>query len=435
MLSQTHRRGVSRRDFVQAGLLGGGLALGLGDFLRREAAANEPARAKNAIFIFLTGGQSHIDTWDLKPEAGDVAGEFKPIQTNLPGLQICEHMPCLARQADKFTLLRSVTHTLGVHGIGQRLLQTGNRPIPSLEYPDYGAVISRELSAPRGVPPYVVFPSMASNSAKLSAGYLGVAYGPFTAMGDPNAPDYSVRALASPSGMSSTSLAGRAALLAKVDNAFRGVDLFSQDLEGMDKAYQQAFDILQSSVVRRAFDIQSEPDSLRDRYGRTTFGQSCLAARRLIEAGTRCVTVYSGGWDTHQYNFRDLKQTLLPPWDKGVAALLEDLHDRGLLETTAVWCTGEFGRTPRINNTNAGRDHWPRAMSMIFAGAGIRGGQVIGRTDDTASEPAESPHSPEDCAASFYQAIGIDHRKEYHTPDGRPVYLVRDGNPIEALWG
>jgi uncharacterized protein (DUF1501 family) len=413
----------------------GGLGLGLGDLLRLEGAA-PAAKGKNAIFVFLTGGQSHIDTWDLKPDAGaEYRGEFKPVATKVPGLQVCEHMPRLAEQAGLYTLVRSVTHNQGVHGLGQRLLQTGNRQIPSLEYPDYGAVLSRELPSPRGIPPYVMFPAMGSNAAVASAGYLGVAYGPFTALGDPNARDFSVRALATPTGQTAEKTEARRNLLSKVDTAFRDADLASQDLEGMDRAYQQAFEILQSPAVRKAFDVHSESGAVRDRYGRTTFGQSCLLARRLVEAGARCVAVYHNGWDTHQFNFRDLKSTLLPPWDAGLAALLEDLHRRGLLESTVVWCTGEFGRTPKINNTNAGRDHWPRAMSMLFAGAGIKGGQVIGKTDSTASEPTETPLSPEDTAASFYHALGIDHLKEYRTPDGRPVYLVREGKPIRALWG
>jgi uncharacterized protein (DUF1501 family) len=426
--------GIHRRDLLRVGALGG-LGLGLGDLLRLEASAPANARGKNAIFIFLTGGQSHIDTWDLKPDAAtEYRGEFKPIPTNLPGLQVCEHMPRLAEQADKYTLLRSVTHNQGAHGQGQRLLQTGNRQNPALEYPDYGAVVARERTSPRGIPPYVLFPSMGSNAAVTSAGYLGVAYGPFTALGDPNAKDFSVRALATPGGITADQFEARMKLLGKVDTAFRGADLASPDLEGMDRAYQQAFEILQSPAVRQAFEIQREPDAVRDRYGRTTFGQSCLLARRLVEAGSRCVAVYHGGWDTHQYNFRDLKNTLLPAWDAGLAALLADLHTRGLLASTVVWCTGEFGRTPKINNTYAGRDHWPRAMSMLLAGAGIRGGQVIGKTDPTASEPVEAPLRPEDVSASFYHALGIDHLKEYHTPDGRPVYLVREGKPIRALW-
>jgi hypothetical protein len=428
-----HPGQLARRDFLQVGVAGA-LGLGLADLLRLEACGAESARGKNAIFIFLAGGQSHLDTWDLKPDASDVAGEFKPIQTKVTGLQVCEHMPRLAEQADKYTLIRSVTHNQGAHGPGQRLLQTGNRQIPSLEYPDYGAVIAKELPSPRGIPRQVLFPWMGSNAAVSSPGYLGVGYGPFSALGDPNAKDYSVRALASPDGLTLESLQAREALLKKVDTAFRGVDLFSQDLEGMDQAYQQAFDILQSPAVRKAFDIHSEPAALRERYGRTTLGQSCLLARRLIEAGSRCVTVSHGGWDTHQFNFRDLKNSLLPAWDAALAALLEDLHARGLLENTVVWCTGEFGRTPKINDTNAGRDHWPRAMSMIFSGAGISGGKVLGKTDKTASEPVESPYQPEDAAASFYRALGIDHLQEYHTPDGRPVYLVRDGKPIRALW-
>ena len=424
---------VDRRTAIQLGA--GALGLTLPALLQaEERSANGPS-TKNAIFIFLTGGQSHIDTWDMKPEASDVKGEFRPIETNVAGIRVCEHMPQLAKQADKFAVVRSVTHTQGAHSPGQRYLQTGNQKIPSLEYPDYGAVVSKEHPAPQGVPEYVLLPGGGSNSASYSSGYLGVAHGPFTALGDPNASNYSVRALASPTGLTNDRIEARRRHLRQIDTRFRNVPLHNQEVEGMDKSYEKAFDILQSSAVRGAFDIGSEKESIRDAYGRHTFGQSCLLARRLVEAGVRCVSLYFGGWDTHEFNFRDLKSTLLPPWDQGLAALLADLHQRGLLGNTMVWCTGEFGRTPKINDRGGGRDHWARAMSMLFAGAGIQGGQVIGATDDTASEPVDDPYSPDDAAASFYHGIGIDPKKEYHTPDGRPVMVVGRGDPISALWG
>ena len=343
-------------------------------------------------------------------------------------------MPLLAKQADKYAVIRSVTHTQGAHSPGQRYLQTGNQKIPSLEYPDYGAVIAKEHRSPQGVPQYVLLPSGGSNSANYSAGYLGVAHGPFTALGDPNARDFSVRALAAPEGQSLEQVEARRRQLARVDTRFRSLDLANQDIDGMDQSYQKAFEILQSTDVRQACDLNRENDKIRESYGRHTFGQSCLLARRLIEAGTRCVSVYMGGWDTHRDNFQDLKNTLLPPWDQGLEALVEDLHQRGLLDNTLVWCTGEFGRTPKINVQNAGRDHWPRAMSMLYAGTGIQGGHVIGKTDKTASEPTDAPYSPDDAAASFYHGIGIDPHGEYHTPDGRPVMIVGRGNPIQELW-
>ena len=422
--------GVTRRDVLKSGVAGA-FGLSLPSMLQLDASENASTSGKNAIFIFLTGGQSHIDTWDMKPDAGKMKGEFESIATNVPELRVCEHMPYLAQQADKYTVVRNVSHAQGAHSPGQRYLQTGNRKIPSLEYPDYGSVIAKEHQSPRGVPQYVLLPSGGSNSS----GYLGVAYGPFTALGDPNAKNYSVRALATPEGLTANKIDARRRLLERADTRFRNVDLADQNLEGMDKSYQKAFDILQSKAVRKAFNIGSESDKLREQYGRHTFGQSCLLARRLVEAGTRCVSIYTGGWDTHENNFRDLKNTLLPPWDQGLAALIADLHDRGLLENTIVWCTGEFGRTPTINDKGAGRDHWARAMSMLYAGCGIRGGQVIGETDKTASEPVSDSYSPDDAAASFYRGIGIDNLKEYQSPDGRPAMIVAKGQPIEELWG
>ncbi len=425
---------IDRRNMLKIGAAGA-FGINLTSLLTLDGKESPSTSGKNAIFIFLTGGQAHQDTWDLKPEAGDKKGEFESIATNNPDLRICEHMPHLAKQADKYTIVRNVSHGQGAHSPGQRYLQTGNRKIPSLEYPDYGAVISKEHQSPRGVPNYVLSPSGGSNSASYSSGYLGVAHGPFTALGDPNAPNYSVRALATPEGLTLAQIEARQRLLKRVDTRFRGVDIANQEVEGMDKSYEKAFDILQSEAVRKAFDIDSEDPKVRDQYGRHTFGQSCLLARRLVEAGTRCVSLYNGGWDTHENNFTDLKNMLLPPWDQGLAALLVDLHDRGMLENTVVWCTGEFGRTPTINDKGAGRDHWSRAMSMLYAGGGIQGGQVIGETDKTASEPVGESYSPDDAAASFYRAIGIDHKKEYHTRDGRPAMIVANGTSIEKLWG
>jgi hypothetical protein len=427
--------GIRRRDLLRAGSLGL-LGLGLADLLRLEArGAVDPAkRGKSAIFIYLDGGQSHLDSWDMKPDSGDIAGEFKPIDTNVPGLRICEHMPKLAAQADKYAVLRGVKDAIGVHGRGMQLVRTGNRPRASLVYPDLGSVISKEFGAPPGVPPFVSLPLRVTNATTETAGYLGVAYRSFAVAGDASAPDFSVRALSTPRGMSQARVEARRSLASALDSAFRGVELHNENLDGMDRFYQQAFDILRSQPTREAFDLAREPDALRDRYGRTGIGQSCLLARRLVEAGVRAVTIDFGGWDTHQNNFTSMKNDLLPPWDAALAALLEDLHDRGLFESTLVFSAGEMGRTPAIN-ANAGRDHWGTAMSMVVAGAGVRGGQVVGATDDQGARVTDIAGTPEDVAASCLKALGIDHQKEFDTSTGRPIQIVRDGAPIERLFG
>jgi len=398
------------------------------------AAASGQTADKSAIFIYLGGGQTHMDTWDLKPNAPDnIRGEFKPIATNVPGIEISEHLPYMAKQADKYAIVRSVAHNLAAHAPGQMFLRTGNRPLPSLQYPGYGSVVTKESAAQPGVPPYVALPITSTNGGAETAGYLGVAYNPFTVNDDPNKDKFSVRALALPQGLSMERVEARRGLLNGLDTAFRKVDVKSQDLAGMDKFYQQAYEILSAPKAREAFDISKEPADVRDKYGRNSFGQACLLARRLIEAGVRFVSLDFGGWDTHQKNFERLKTVLLPKLDQGMAALLEELSARGMLPRTALMMTGEFGRTPKVNG-NAGRDHWARAMSIVLAGGGIKGGQVIGRTNDNGEEPAEDPCKPEDVAASFYHALDIDPHKEYQTPTGRPVHIVRDGKVIKKLF-
>lgn len=434
--SKQYCDGINRRDFIRVGALGA-LGVSLGDLLRREAEGAFVGNAahKNAIFVYLPGGQSHHDTWDMKPDSTDanVRGEFKPIATNLPGLQICEHMPRLAVQADKYALLRSVHHSLASHAPGQQYMRSGNRPLPSLEYPNHGSIIAKEHEAPRGIPPYVSLPVARTNGGVETPGFLGVAYSSFAVGGNPNADDFSVRALAMPNGMTFDRIEKRIAFMKSLDTKFRKADVRSQSLDGMDTFYQQAYEILDSTAARTAFDLSRVDAKTREKYGRTPFGQACLLALRLVEVGVRCVAIDFGSWDTHRTNFPTLKDKLLPAFDQGVAALLEELHLRGLLDETIVWSTGEFGRTPKVNS-NAGRDHWSRAMSMIMAGGGIRGGQVIGKTDDKGQAPTEAPYSPDDAAASFLHALGIDHKKEYHTPTGRPVMISRNGNPIEELF-
>jgi uncharacterized protein (DUF1501 family) len=426
--------GLRRRDFLRIGTLGL-CGLNLPCYLRHAEAAGVNVD-RSAVFIFLGGGQSHIDTWDMKPDApAEYRGTFQPIQTSVPGIEISELLPRMAAQADKYAILRNVRHGVAAHGFGQVYLRTGNPRTPALEYPCYGPVVAKERQAAEGLPPYIALPISVSNTENArtdSPGYLGVAYSPLTVGGDPNSPGFGVRALTMPKGLSLERIDNRRELLEGLDTAFRDADVKSQDLAGMDRFYQRAYDILRSERTRAAFDLAREPEHVRDRYGRTSFGQGCLLARRLIEAGVRFVSIDFGGWDMHGNTVTRLRE-LAPQLDAGLASLLEELSTRGLLQSTAVFMATEFGRTPKLKS-GSGRDHWSRAMSLVMAGGGVRGGQVIGRTTDKAEEPAEDPRSPEDVAASFYHALGIDHHKEYHTPTGRPVQLVRDGTIIRELF-
>jgi uncharacterized protein (DUF1501 family) len=433
MIGGTH--GLRRRDWLKAGLFGtvAGMQWNLPEVLRADAAKrlDDPTRGKSGIFIFLDGGQSHMDSWDPKPEGGDAAGEFKPIAANLPGLRVCEHMPKLARQADKYAVVRGVRDAIPVHGSGMTLVRAGNRPRSSITYPDLGSVIAKEHASPPGVPPFVSLPVRMTNSTVEKSGYLGVAYRSFAVREDPNAANFSVRALSLPSGDAAARSRARTSLLADLDTAYRTADLADQNIAGMDRFYQQAFDVLRSTRTREAFELSRETAATRDLYGRTSLGQACLLARRLVQAGVRCVTIDYGSWDTHQRNFATMKNELLPTWDAALAGLLEDLDRHGLLEDTLVWSTGEMGRTPTINK-DAGRDHWGKAMSMMLAGGGIKSGQVLGATDKQGAEVIDGGVKPEDVAATVLKVLGIDPRTEYEA-GGRPITVVRDGDPISQL--
>jgi hypothetical protein len=425
-----YRHSLDRRGFLRLGTLGL-LGLGWSDYLRlshaQGAPAGQPLRDKRAIFINLGGGASHHDTFDPKPGApAEIRGEFGVTRTNT-GQQICELLPGLARCADKYTLIRSATHNLGAHSLAGQFLTTGNRPVPSLQYPSYGAVISRERPSATDVPPYVGIPDGGSG------GYLGVAYGAYGVGGNPNAKDFSVRSLSLPDGFTLERLSRRRALTQALEALDAGAQKKPELLEGLDRFQEQAFAIVTSSKTREAFDIQREPGPVRDTYGRHTFGQSLLLARRLIEGGVRFVSVgFPISWDTHDKNFQRLREQHLPWLDQGLSALLLDLDRRGLLAQTVIFMTGEFGRTPKIN-VNAGRDHWPNVFTMLFAGGGVKAGQVIGKSDGEGAQPADRPVTPEDVAATFYHLFGIDHKTEYQTPTGRPLQIVRDGEVIPEL--
>lgn len=423
--------GMQRRDFLRVGVLGAS-SVTLANYLQwSQAAEVTGAKAKSAIFINLAGGPTHLDTFDMKPDSpSEYRGEFNPIQTNVPGIEICEHLPKLAQCMDKFTILRGITHTLAAHELGSQYVNTGNRPIPSLEFPGYGAVVSRELSGPDELPTNVAIP----NSAQKS-GYLGVRYAALNTGSTPKAGQpYSVRGVSLTGGLTVTEVERRQNLLADLDQTFRDIEKDSQLLDGLDRFSEQAHTIITSRRSRDAFNVALESPSFAEPFGESPFGQSCLLASRLVESGVRFVTIQNGGWDTHNDNWKRLKDNLLPPLDAGLSALLNGLQQKGLLESTAVFVTGEFGRTPKINTQRVGRDHYARAMFMLMAGGGVKPGQVIGASDEKGLGPVGMGHTPDNVAASFYHNLGIDPKKEYHTSTGRPVMIVRDGKVIPELF-
>ncbi|MBI1791369.1 MAG: DUF1501 domain-containing protein [Acidobacteria bacterium] len=412
--------GVARRDFLRLGLLGlGGMSLD------RLIAAQKQDKA--LIFLWLAGGPGQMDTYDMKPDAPlEIRGEFQPIATNVPGIQICELLPSTARQADKMCILRSVTSVdLGSHERSSRYLQTGCLPVPNMDFASYGAVYAKQKKFAGALPPFVGVLKPAERG--YGGGFLGPQFDPFMA-GDPSEKNYRVRDLLPPEGVTLERLDRRREILKEFNDAWRAVDSEAK-VSGFDPAFEQAYRMVYSPQVREAFDIAQEPDAMRDAYGRTPVGQGLLLARRLVERGVKAVSIWMGGWDTHSNNFKSLKEKLMPPLDQGYGALLGDLHQRGLLDSTLVVQAGEFGRTPKVNN-NAGRDHWPKAFSVALAGGGIRGGQVIGATDRHAAEVTDHPITVEDLSATIFTALGVDIHAVNHTPEGRPIAVVNGGKPV-----
>ena len=428
--------GVTRRSVLKAGsLLWGGLHLP--DLLRRRAHASEtgaPAPPMSVIQIFCGGGPSHIDMYDLKPNApAEIRGEFREIATSVPGIRISEHLPLQARVMDKLALVRSVTHDEPSHLPASHRILTGHPtvtdPIDN-SHPAFGSVVAR-LRGPNapGMPAYVAVPR---RTAFGSAAYLGGAFNPLTTDVEPNAPDYRMNSLRLEEHLTPTRVGDRRQLMTSLDSFRRDVDL-NGDLASLDSFYREAVDMITGERAAAAFDIEQEDPKLRDEYGRTSIGQNCLLARRLVEAGVTYVTCLSGGgWDTHYKNFAELRDVSLPRYDRAVAALVRDLHDRGLDKHVLVMAFGEFGRTPRINH-EAGRDHWPGAMCMLLAGGGLRVGQAIGSTDAQGAYPATDPHPPGDVLATMYRRMGIDPRHEFADRNGRPIPVLPGGTPIREL--
>jgi hypothetical protein len=428
--------GVSRRNFLSVGSLAVG-GLTLADVLRARAVAadsDSPAKDTAVILLWLAGGPSHIDMYDLKPHApAEFRGEFQEIATSVAGTRISEHLPLQAGLMDKISIVRSATHTNAGHGMGSQWMLTGYQPTIEVNdniYPSVGSITAK-MRGPNtaGLPAYVNLPH------KLGLGkaaYLGASYNPFAPESDPNNDGFNVRNLKLPGRVTVDRLERRRELLTSVDTIRRDIDS-KGDIAGIDKFYRDAMEMITSDAALRAFDVHREDPRLREKYGRNDLGQSCLLARRLVEAGVTFVTIQAGGgWDTHGDNFAQLKNNLLPKYDRALATLVGDLHSRGLDKKVLVMTFGEFGRTPRINPT-AGRDHWPGAMSIVYAGGGLKMGQMIGTTDSKAEYPATKPYSPGCVLSTMYRVLGIDHTHVFHDQANRPLPILSEGHPIEEL--
>jgi len=417
---------LSRRDFIQIGMVGLG-GVGLAGLLRQERLLGASRRNLNCIVLFQLGGNSQIDTWDPKPEApADVRGTFKTIPTAVPGVHFTELLPRSAARLKKFALIRSMYSDDAIHESAQQYVISGTKRRNDLVHPSLGSVVAHEWGWQGGLPPYVAIPT---TSRSGGAGFLGSLYEPFNS-GDPKVENYSVHDLTLPLGMKLEQATARSELLRALDARFRKAEQ-AGILDRMDEFHQQAYGLVSSPAAKKAFDVSQEDVKLREAYGRTTVGQGALLARRLVESGVRVVTVFHGGYDTHLDNEPGMKK-VNPEFDQAFAALLDDLDGRGLIANTLVLVLSEFGRTPRIN-TLAGRDHWPRSFSVALAGAGVKGGVVIGSTTPTASDPKDNPVSIEDLAVTIYKTLGIDPGKEFHS-NGRPIKIANNGKFLSELF-
>ena len=423
--------GVSRRSLLKVGALSG-LGLTLPHLLGAQSVAADqklPAD-RNCILIWTRGGTSHHDTFDPKPNAPvSVRGEFGVIDTAIPGIQFTEIVPNMARELKRFAVLRSWNPQNGSHGTADQYVMSGHKFNAALHYPCYGSVISQQRGFRTAMPPFVQLGSQVDRRfGGGSAGILGLEHNPFEILADPAAKNFTVRDITPPGGISMSRVERRRAMLKKVDELQQGESIQQSVYEALDENYKAALNMITAPETRKAFLLDEEPDKLRDDYGRNRFGQSCLMARRLIQSGVRFVTVTDGGWDTHQNNFKSLRDSRLPPVDQALPQLLEDLEDQGMLDSTlVVWLT-DFGRTPKINSAS-GRDHWSSAGFAIMAGAGIPGGSVLGATDEEGGKPIRNEYYTRDIAATVYAKLGLPLDLVAQSPDGRPVRL-NEGQPI-----
>jgi hypothetical protein len=454
-------QGIQRRDFLRLGALGS-FGLSLPDLLRANdasaAGANRFGQAKRCILLYLTGGPPQLDTWDLKPSAPvEYRGELKPIATCVPGMQISELLPRVARQADKCCIVRSVTHGDNIHTSAGYTMLTG-APHPAAngasaadirpgaqDHPHIGSLLSKVRPPRDGVPVFAALPEVIKDAGVntypgLDGGFLGKQFAPFRVEAEGDKSRFQVPEVALPRDMTAERLQDRRTLLDRLDRRLATMEA-QPTMQDLDALYRKAFSLIRSAKVREAFALDREPDRLRDEYGRHLFGQGCLLARRLIEAGVGLVSVYwhyegpddSPVWDTHQNNFVHLRQRLMPPTDAALAALLHDLHERGLLDETLVICLGEFGRTPKVNK-NAGRDHWGALQSVVLAGGGVKGGSVYGVSDKIGGRPADLPVTPADLTATLMHLLGIPAELEVQDRTNRPLRAC-DGKPVWGVLG
>ena len=432
----------SRRDFLRLGTLGA-LGVNLADFLRFDsmqalAATAPPTKAKAVILLWLEGGISHLDSWDVKGNS-----RFRPISTNAPGVQIAEIFPSIARHMDKLSIIRSMQTQERNHPQATIETLTGHRPSPALKFPSVGSIVAKELGTQNDMPPFAVVPlpresDFFNYEDGFKASFLGGQYDGLI-LPDPSKPNFNVPDLSLPKSVSAEAIEDRRTLLKVVDHYYREKEEEAEFAQ-MDTFQAQALRMILSPNVKKAFDMSQESEKTKDRYGRTRVGQSVLLARRLVEAGCRFVTAdgYTPNqWDTHAENERHLRDELAPMLDQSLSALLEDLDQRGMLESTVVIASGEFGRTPQIN-PKGGRDHWPDCWSVIMGGGGLQGGKIVGRSDKDGAYVEDQPVSLGDLYATFYKALGIDWQKTYMSPIGRPIYLANGfgdtaGTPLKEL--
>ncbi|MDZ4288580.1 MAG: DUF1501 domain-containing protein [Prosthecobacter sp.] len=438
----TNCNGLGRRDFLQVGMGAvGGLAFSEILALRAQAAMAKGKRPDqmNCILIWLDGGPSHYETFDPKPDAPqDIRGEFKSIKTAVPGVHFAETLPLLAKSLPKFSVVRSICHKDPNHGGGNHYMMTGApTPVPVgcgafvSFHPSFGSMVSHERGVRGGLPGYMSMPSVSRSGGP---NFLGAQHAPFVIGGDPSRKGFRVRDVAIPTDISEGRAINRNQLRASLDDMKRITEQAAEDpTVGFDQFYQQGMELVTSPIAQAAFDVSKEPEHVRKMYGEGDFGQRLLLSRRLAEVGVSFSVVYWGGWDHHRGIFKTMKDGYAAKLDQGLSGLINDLDQRGMLDSTLVLCLGEFGRTPKVNK-DAGRDHWPGAMSVVMAGAGIPGGQVIGATDPKGYYAAENIYSPEDFAVSLYTKLGIDPHQILHTTSGRPVQLVNGGKPIKELF-
>jgi hypothetical protein len=446
MSSYQNCEGITRRDCLQFGV-GALLGTGLVDSLRVRGEAGKQgagprAKATSCILIWMDGGPTHFETFDPKPDApAEYRGEFTHTSTAVPGVLYSEHMVKLAASLGDYAMIRSIRHDQGNHGAGNHYMMTGSPPrIPVgcgafvSFHPSMGSVVAKELGRDNGLPAYFSMPQMSRSGGP---NFLGARYAPFVVGDDPNRERFRVRDVALPRELSEARFSSRTDLRGRIDRMVRLNDEAAGDpAMAFDEYFRQGYDLVTSPDAQKAFDISQESVEIRDRYGRNGFGQRCLLARRLVEAGVPFITVYDGGWDHHSNLFGTLRKRL-PEWDNSVATLIQDLKERGLLDSTLVVALGEFGRTPTISTLSGqnapGRDHWANAMSVLMAGGGTPGGTVVGSTDRKGHSALENVLSPENFVSTVYWKLGIDPDKVLYTPQGRPAHLVSNPTPIREL--